>query len=54
MAISVPLGFIADDELLIMNCAVAQFYLQPDTLEMQIGPRLLNLVRMLQTSLGRR
>jgi DNA-binding IclR family transcriptional regulator len=24
MAISVPLGFIADDELLIMNCAVAQ------------------------------
>ena len=54
MAISVPLGFIADDELLIMNCAVAQFYLQPDTLETQIGPRLLNLVRMLQTSLGRR
>jgi DNA-binding IclR family transcriptional regulator len=54
VAISVPLGFMVDDELLVMNCAVAQFYLQPDTLEKQIGPRLLNLVRMLQTSLGRR
>jgi DNA-binding IclR family transcriptional regulator len=54
VAISVPLGFMVDDELLVMNCAVAQFYLQADTLEKHIGPRLLNLVRMLQTSLGRR
>ncbi|WP_350294542.1 helix-turn-helix domain-containing protein [Limnohabitans sp. Rim8] len=54
VAISVPLGFMADAELLVMNCAVAQFYLEPDTLEKQVGPRLLNLVRMLQTSLGRR
>ncbi|WP_396441233.1 IclR family transcriptional regulator [Limnohabitans sp.] len=54
VAISVPLGFMVDDEMLVMNCAVAQFYLQPDTLEKQVGPRLLNLVRLLQTSLGRR
>ncbi len=54
VAISVPLGFMVDGELLVMNCAVAQFYLQEDTLEKQIAPRLLNLVRMLQTSLGRR
>jgi hypothetical protein len=45
---------MVDDEMLVMNCAVAQFYLQPDTLEKQVGPRLLNLVRLLQTSLGRR
>ena len=31
-----------------MNCAVAQFHLQADTLETQIAPRLLNLVRLLQ------
>ena len=54
VAISVPLGFMVDGELLVMNCAVAQFYLREDTLEKQIAPRLLNLVRMLQTSLGRR
>jgi DNA-binding IclR family transcriptional regulator len=54
VAISVPMGFMVDGELLVMNCAVAQFYLQEDTLEKQIAPRLLNLVRMLQTSLGRR
>ena len=53
-AISVPLSFMVDDELLIMNCAVAQFHLQADTLETQIAPRLLNLVRLLQTSVGRR
>ena len=54
VAISVPLGFMVEGELLVMNCAVAQFYLQEGTLEEQIGPRLLNLVRLLQTSLGRR
>ena len=53
-AIAVPLSFMVDDELLIMNCAVAQFNLQADTLETQIAPRLLNLVRLLQTSVGRR
>ena len=53
-AIAVPLSFMVDDELLIMNCAVAQFHLQADTLETQIAPRLLNLVRLLQTSVGRR
>jgi hypothetical protein len=37
-----------------MNCAVAQFYLQADTLELQIAPRMLNLVRLLQTTTGRR
>jgi DNA-binding IclR family transcriptional regulator len=54
VAISVPLGPMVDDELIIMNCAVAQFHLQADTLESQIAPRMLNLVRLLQTSAGRR
>ena len=53
-AIAVPLSFMVDDELLIMNCAVAQFHLQADTLETQVAPRLLNLVRLLQTAVGRR
>jgi hypothetical protein len=54
VAISVPLGPMIDDELIIMNCAVAQFHLQADTLESQIAPRMLNLVRLLQTTTGRR
>jgi DNA-binding IclR family transcriptional regulator len=54
VAISVPLGPMIDDELIIMNCAVAQFYLQADMLESQIAPRMLNLVRLLQTTTGRR
>lgn len=53
-AVSVPLTSMVENELLIMNCVVAQFYLQPDTLEKQIAPRLLNLVRLLQTAAGRR
>ena len=52
-AISVPLG-VVDEELMVMNCAVAEFYLQPDTLQTQIAPRLRNLVRLLQTATGRR
>lgn len=54
LAISVPLGPMVDDELIIMNCAVAQFHLEADTLETQIAPRMLNLVRLLQTTTGRR
>jgi DNA-binding IclR family transcriptional regulator len=54
VALSVPLGPMVDDELIIMNCAVAQFHLQADTLESQIAPRMLNLVRLLQTTTGRR
>jgi DNA-binding IclR family transcriptional regulator len=54
LAISVPLSPVVDDELIIMNCAVAQFHLQSDTLETQIAPRMLNLVRLLQTTTGRR
>ncbi len=54
VAISVPLGPMLDDELIIVNCAVAQFQLQSDTLESQIAPRMLNLVRFLQTTTGRR
>ena len=53
-AISVPLGPMIDDELIIMNCAVAQFHVEADTLESQIAPRMLNLVRLLQTCAGRR
>ena len=53
-AISVPLSFLIDDELLIMNCAVAQFHLQAETLETQVAPRMLNLVRLLETTTGRR
>lgn len=54
VAISVPLPGLVEDELLVMNCAVAQFYLQPQSMESEIGPRLLNLARILQTSMGRR
>lgn len=53
VAVSVPLG-VVDDELMVMNCAVAEFYLQADTLQTQVAPRLRNLVRLLQTATGRR
>jgi DNA-binding IclR family transcriptional regulator len=53
VAISVPLGPLVDDELVIMNCAVAQYHLKADTLESHIAPRMLNLVRLLQTTTGR-
>lgn len=54
VAISVPLRGLADGELMIMNCAVAQFHLQPQTLETDIAPRLLNIIRLLQAATGRR
>lgn len=52
-AIAVAVGTI-DDQRLVMNCTVAQFHLQADTLEKQIAPRLLHLSRVLRDSSGRR
>lgn len=45
---------VIEGERMILNCAVAQFHLQPDTMETQIAPRLHNLVRMLRNATGRR
>lgn len=53
-AIAVPLAGAVDDELLVVNCAVAQYQLEPETLEKQIAPRLLHLVRTVLTATGRR
>lgn len=52
-AIAVPVGVI-DEERIVLNCVVAQFHLQPDTLETQIAPRLLNLVGVIRNATGRR
>jgi len=52
--LSVPVRSLVEDELLVLNCVVAPFLLQPDTLEQQIAPRLFNLVRLLESAMGRR
>lgn len=51
-AVATPLRSNIDGEILVMNCAVASFNLQADTLEEQIAPRLLNLVRSVEIALG--
>lgn len=53
-AVSAPLGRLADGELLMMNCVVAPFHLQDGKLEKQIAPRLLDMIRLLQSAMGRR
>lgn len=53
-AIAVPVRSNFDGETLVINCAVAPFNLEPDTLEERIAPRLLNLARSIETALGRR
>jgi DNA-binding IclR family transcriptional regulator len=52
--ISVPLDYLPDGELMVMNCVIAPFHLQVDTIEKQIAPRLLDLVRLLKSAMGRR
>jgi DNA-binding IclR family transcriptional regulator len=52
-AVAVPVD-AAPDERLVLNCAVAQFHLQPDTLETQIAPRLRRIASTLQDAAGRR
>lgn len=51
IAMAVPVGVI-DDERIVLNCVMAQFQVQPDTLEQQIAPRLFNLVRILRDATG--
>jgi DNA-binding IclR family transcriptional regulator len=51
---AVPLDHLPDGELMVMNCVVPPFHLQEDTIEKQIAPRLLDLVRLLKTAVGRR
>lgn len=51
VAMAVPVGVIKDERI-ILNCVVAEFHLQPDTMEKQIAPRLLNLARVLREATG--
>ncbi len=53
-AIAVPLLGLSGDELLVVNCAVARFQLEPDTLDKQIAPRLFHLVGLVLAASGRR
>jgi len=53
VAMAVPVGVI-EEERMVLNCVVAQFHLQPDTMEKQIAPRLFNIVRILREPTGRR
>lgn len=50
-AVAVPVG-VVEDERMMLNCVVAQFHLQADTVETQIAPRLRNLVRILRETQG--
>lgn len=52
-AVAVPVG-VVEDERMVLNCVVAQFHLQPDTVETQIAPRLRNLARILRDAQGLR
>ena len=49
-AIAAPVKSNFDNEILVLNCAVAPFNLKPDYFEKRIGPRLLNLVRGIEYS----
>lgn len=51
VAMAVPVGVI-EEERVVLNCVVAQFHLQPDTLEKAVAPRLFKLVRVLQDATG--
>lgn len=48
------LADVVEGERMILNCAVAQFHLQANTIESQIAPRLNNVVRLLRNATGRR
>lgn len=51
-AVSVPLRSNLMNERLVMNCAVPRFALAADSIETHVAPRLLHLVRTLESTLG--
>jgi DNA-binding IclR family transcriptional regulator len=51
-AVAVPLCSNFTGERLVMNCTVPRFVLAPESIETHIAPRLLHLVRSLESTLG--
>jgi DNA-binding IclR family transcriptional regulator len=51
-AVGVPMIPVAGSRLLTFNCAAPSFVLRRERLEEDIGPRLVNLVRTIETKVG--
>jgi DNA-binding IclR family transcriptional regulator len=51
-SLGVPLLAKINDESFAFNCGIPTFRLSPNQLENEIGPRLLNLVRSVEKSIG--
>ncbi|MBM3347021.1 MAG: IclR family transcriptional regulator [Betaproteobacteria bacterium] len=50
-AVSAPVRN-TDGEIMVLNCTIAAFQLAPDSLENDIGPRLVNLAHSIEMGLG--
>ena len=51
-AVGVPMRRMADGEILVFNCGVSSFLLKDGELAGDIGPRLVNMVRSVESMLG--
>jgi DNA-binding IclR family transcriptional regulator len=51
-AVGVPMRRTADGEILVFNCGISSFLLKEGQLVSDIGPRLVNMVRSIESMLG--
>jgi len=51
-AVSVPMRVVSHEEPLAFNCAMSGHQLRKNQLEDEVGPRLVSMVRMLESQLG--